>query len=170
MLAELAALATAVGVLAAVYQLLLSRRQAVSAFEHQFVQRYWDLEDQKAVPVGDDAPSRNRYLRLCEDEYEAMRLAQVSWRTWVVWHDAIREALGEGASTVGKDYEWLRTCLNSHDHSGAFCDGIFAPAPLGKAPFSSHLVTRWRLSPGRVWFLLANGVQRRIVGRVPSRG
>jgi hypothetical protein len=64
---DIAAVVTATGVAAAVVELLLSRRQARSVFEHEFVQRYWVINDDTLK--GDAADSdlnRRRYLRLCE--------------------------------------------------------------------------------------------------------
>lgn len=84
MLADIASLATAAGVFAAVVQLLLSRRQARAGFEHAFVSRYWDLDDERVAALESDSIDQRRYLRLCEDEFESMRLGQISWRTWEV--------------------------------------------------------------------------------------
>lgn len=126
MLTDIAAIATAAGVLAAVFQLLLSRRQARASFEHEFVKRYWSIGDdslRQPTSEGSDV-YRQRYLRLCEDEFEVMRLGAISWRTWEVWHDAIRD----GSASYSRElagFSGLSTCMRSGDHSGCDCEGIF---------------------------------------------
>ena len=164
MFTDIAALATAVGVLTAVYQLFLSRRQARATFEQQFVQRYWQLDDSRLVTSKNSFFER-RYLRLCEDEFESMRLGQVSWRTWMVWHDSIRDMAGPMRERISDGHLWLKTCLDSGDHPGTHCDGIFRQTTLDGYEHSKHLSTRWWSSLDRRWFLLLSDVQRRLAAR-----
>ena len=158
MLADIASVATAAGVLAAVVQLLLSRKQTRASFEHEFVKRYWSISDdslqQPSTHAG--AVERQRYLRLCEDEFEVMRLGAISWRTWEVWHEAIRDGVGAPSAEVER-FDWLLTCLRHHEHRGSHCPAIFRS---GAGTHSRHLSARWPTSIGRGWFLLNSGLRR----------
>lgn len=150
-LSEIAAAATAVGVLAAVVQLLLSRRQARATFEHEFIKRYWAIGDDALQHPGTHAGSveRQRYLRLCEDEFEVMRLGTLSWRTWEVWHEAIRVGAAPHRGHLA-GHEWLATCMARGDHRGSDCHGIFRS---GTGQHSRHISARWSISAGRSWFV-----------------
>lgn len=161
MLGEIASLATAVGVLAAVVQLLLSRRQARNAFEHLFVDRYWQIDDDLIQAPETQSQYWRRYLRLCEDEFESMRLGQISWRSWEVWHDSIRDReIGTRAAldlADSEQFEWLRLCLDDPRHAGAECWGIFAPS---RQDHSKHLSARWKSSLTLRLFFIANAGRR----------
>jgi hypothetical protein len=164
MLADLASVATAVGVLAAAMGLLLSRRQTRASFEQEFVKRYWLIGDdalQQDTTYGGDI-LRQRYLRLCEDEFEVMRLGSISWRTWEVWHDALREEATQYSYDSSDVHEWLSTCLHANDHRGSDCPGIFRS---GSAVYSRHLSARWRSSIGRKWFIAVSALRRALYGR-----
>lgn len=124
-LADIAAIATALGVIAAAGQLWFNSRQARAQFEHQFVQRFWALEDERLKSPGDDQAYAARYLRLCEDEFEARRLRQVSRATWAVWHPSIREGAAAFREARSGTYEWVGACLSGpSDHSAAECCGL----------------------------------------------
>lgn len=158
MLSDIAALATAAAVIAAVFQLLLSRRQARASFEHEFVKRYWSIcDDSLQTPTPQTADvERQRYLRLCEDEFEVMRLGSVSWRTWEVWHEAIQEG-SRTYSDALNGYDWLSTCMQAGEHPGCNCPGIFRS---GSGVHSSHLTARWPSSLGRAGFVAVTGLRR----------
>lgn len=167
MWADLAAAATALGVLAAVIQLVLSRRQARAMFEQEFVKRYWVISDdglqQRTENAGD--VEERRYLRLCEDEFEVMRLGSISWRTWEVWHEAIRDEAVKHAERID-EHDWLSTCLQSdHDHRGSDCPGIFRS---GEGVHSRHLSARWRSSLSRKWFVAMSALRRSLYDRGKS--
>ena len=160
MLSDIAAVATAAGVFAAVVQLLLSRRQARATFEHEFIRRYWSIGDdalqQPATHTG--TVERDRYLRLCEDEFEVMRLGSISWRTWEVWHEAIRDGAAQHRDHL-KSYDWLRTCMEYADHPGSECHGIFRS---GTGVHSQHISARWRSSVGRISFITTSALRRSV--------
>jgi hypothetical protein len=126
---DVASWATAAGVVAAAVGVELNRRQARAAFEHEFVRRYWALEDDRLRSVGSTEVQLMRYSRLCEDEFEARRLGQVSRRTWEVWHAAIREVMADGAvDTVA--HAWVRTChAQPQEHPGRECPGVLRETP-----------------------------------------
>lgn len=158
-LSDIAALATALGVIAAVFQLLLSRRQARSSFEHEFVKRYWSICDDSVHGTSPDTEvQRRRYLRLCEDEFEVMRLGSISWRTWEVWHEAIREGAQPPSDDL-HEYEWLFICITYGQHPGSSCPGIFRS---GSGLHSSHLTARWPSSLSRMGFLASTRLRRRL--------
>ena len=163
MLSDVAALATAAGVFAAVVQLILSRKQARASFEYEFIKRYWAINDdalyQPTIQGG--AVERDRYLRLCEDEFEVMRLGSTSWRTWEVWHEAIRDGAAKYRDHLA-GYDWLRTCMEDGDHPGSDCDGIFRSSP---GVHSQHISARWPSSVGRLWFTAASAVRRTVYVR-----
>ncbi|QIK66282.1 hypothetical protein G7072_07905 [Nocardioides sp. HDW12B] len=158
MLSDIAAVATAAGVLAAVVQLLLSRRQARAAFEHEFIRRFWAIGDDalQQPQTHSGTVERKRYLRLCEDEFEVMRLGSISWRTWEVWHEAIRDGAAVHRDYLD-DYEWVGTCMGVEDHPGADCPAIFRS---GTGVHSQHMSARWRSSVGRLWFTTASAARR----------
>jgi hypothetical protein len=157
---DVASAATALGVLAAVVQLVLSRRQARSTFEQEFVKRYWVITDDALQQADHDSHVKEqRYLRLCEDEFEVMRLGSASWRTWEVWHEAIRDEAGKYPDRVDT-HEWLSTCLGAeHNHQGSDCPGIFKS---GSGIYSGHLSARWRSSLSRRCFVWMSALRRRI--------
>lgn len=166
MWSDIASVATAVGVLAAVVQLMLSGRQSRATFEHEFVSRYWEISDQRLQGDGQSEVQVKRYLRLCEDEFEVMRLGSISWRTWEVWHDAMREECAKWGDRV-QGLDWLAGCLNDpEDHPGSDCPSIFES---GGAAHSNHLSARWRASVTRRWFILGNGIRRRLYDRRSPR-
>lgn len=157
-LSDIAAVATAAGVLAAVVQLFLSRRQARATFEHEFTRRYWAIGDDalQQPDTHSGTVERERYLRLCEDEFEVMRLGSISWRTWEVWHEAIRDGTAKYRDHLD-DYEWLGTCMEYPEHRGSDCLGIFRS---GTGVHSQHISARWPSSLGRLWFVSAGALRR----------
>lgn len=113
----------------------LARRQLRDGYEHRFVERFWVLEDKRLdskYSGGTVAPvEHERYLRLCEDEYEAMGLGGVSFRTWNVWHAAVRECLkldGERRGHLDQlretEYELVRSCVVLEAHRPGACPAL----------------------------------------------
>lgn len=115
--------------------LWLATKQLRDGYEHRFVERFWLLEDRrldtkyKRSPA--DSAEGERYLRLCEDEFEAMGLGGISFRTWNVWHVAVRSALRPGTATralldglAPDEYELLRDCVNAPAHRSGRCPAL----------------------------------------------
>ncbi len=119
--ADVASVATAVGVAAGIYQLRLSWRQGRASFEQSFVDRYWSIEDDRLRGTDTAAVNRERYLRLCEDQFEHARMGQISKRTWVIWHDGIRAGLGE---QVEGSYAWAAACVVEGAHEADRCPAV----------------------------------------------
>jgi hypothetical protein len=77
---DVAAIATAIGVLFAAFGLRQARYQRQRIFEDSFVQRYWQIMDRLSCaalaaevtsPLSDsDEHAARSYIRLCEDELE----------------------------------------------------------------------------------------------------
>jgi hypothetical protein len=121
MVGDLASIATAIGVLIAIYQLALSRQQARAVFEHTFVERFWGIEDDRLRGTESADVNRRRYLRLCEDQYEHARLKQLSKRTWDIWHEGIQLGVGSDLEHAG---EWTQRCSREGKHAGADCPAV----------------------------------------------
>jgi len=121
-------MATALGVIMGVYQLSLSRRQAHSDFEQRFIDRYWQIADVALSEDGVDASQDDlrRYLRLCEDEFELMRLGQIRWATWEIWHDGISKDR-RSSHAVEEGLHWVGECITAAPHRGYDCRALFIP-------------------------------------------
>lgn len=98
MIADIALIVTAVGVLAAVFGLRQSNRERLRQFEAMYVQRYWSILDQlslealnnSSVDSIDDANSKaiRAYLFLCEDELEMRGRGYIGDSTYKLWAEA----------------------------------------------------------------------------------
>ena len=122
-----AAVATVATFAIGVWQLHLAVREYRHQFEHKFVERYWKLAEEQEMD--------HKYLRLSEDQFEVMRLGQIRWSTWAVWHEAIRDALTsnralrELVTSDKTEFEWLRECCKESPHlSGLHCPAVFKPS------------------------------------------
>lgn len=120
-IADVASVATAVGVGAGIYQLRLSWKQGRASFEQTFVDRYWSIEDARLRDTDTPPVNRQRYMRRCEDQFEHARLGQISRRTWAIWHDGIRLGLGDH---VEGDYAWSTACVADGPHEANHCPAV----------------------------------------------
>jgi hypothetical protein len=80
---------TALAIVFAAWQLLSHSRQMHRELEGLYVQRYWELMDQRSesfIVEGDPRPRDRRvihaYLQLCEDEIDLRRLGRLTDNTW----------------------------------------------------------------------------------------
>jgi hypothetical protein len=102
-IANIALIVTAVGVLAAVFGLRQSNRERLRQFEAMYVQRYWSILDQLSLnalgsfaldSIGDDDRKAIRaYLFLCEDELEIRGRGYIADSTYRIWSEAARAQL-----------------------------------------------------------------------------
>lgn len=130
MIADIASIATAVGVLLAACGLFSQVRQRKSDLSQTYVERYWKLDDRRedrTTPPG--VESRNnleRYWRLCEDEFDIVRLGWISGRTWCLWHESIRDdrRLHKDTISASRGYRQLSKCLTSDSHRPWRCPGL----------------------------------------------
>lgn len=131
MIADIALIVTALGVLAAVFGLRQSNRERLRQFEAMYVQRYWSILDELSLkalgnptsdPVGDDdAKAIRAYLFLCEDELEMRGRGYIADSTYRIWSEAARSQLEAGMfqavwEEVAKEaifpYQHLRALLS----------------------------------------------------------
>jgi hypothetical protein len=97
-LADIALIVTAVGVVAAVFGLRQSNRERLRQFEAMYVQRYWTILDQLSLnalagsardPVNEaDLKAVRAYLFLCEDELEMRGRGYIADTTYKIWAEA----------------------------------------------------------------------------------
>lgn len=126
MIADVASIATAIGVLTAVGVLRQNQRQRVRQFEDMYVLRYWEIMDRLSLPAlrGDgtdplepsDEKAVRAYFRLCEDELQLREDAWISDSTWEIWALGIRQQMNSSpfsevwvtitSSTEGRDAEF----------------------------------------------------------------
>lgn len=98
MIADIALIVTALGVLAAVFGLRQSNRERLRQFEAMYVQRYWSILDQLSLdalagstknPPGEaDLKAVRAYLFLCEDELEMRGRGYIADTTYKIWADS----------------------------------------------------------------------------------
>jgi hypothetical protein len=102
-IADIALIVTALGVLGAVFGLRQSYRERLRQFEAMYVNRYWSLldllsldalkgSDPKVISNSDERAIR-AYIRLCEDELEMRETGYISDDTYALWADGMREQL-----------------------------------------------------------------------------
>jgi hypothetical protein len=151
-------LVTVIGVPIAILQLRAGRVQARRSFEQQFVDRYWAIEDDHLLNPSAGDNHRRRYFRLTEDQFELMRLGQISWSTWEVWHDGVVAASADLDSEAHGAHRWLETCRRARSHSGHDCPAVFEPD--GATRHRSKLApARWNQKVRRRWWALRSGAQ-----------
>jgi hypothetical protein len=95
-LETVANVATALGIVFAVFQLSRSRAERRHQLAQIYIQRFWEISDARLRAEkgnGDTEMEAARYLRLCEDEYEIAALRFLDSRTWHLWHRTIRQCL-----------------------------------------------------------------------------
>lgn len=104
LLSAIASVATAVAVIVAAWQLMLSRRQAVTAFEDSLAKEYRDLAAK--IPVKallgkplDDAEFSDcfdtlyHYIDLCNEQAFLKNSGRISKATWAFWRGGIASNL-----------------------------------------------------------------------------
>lgn len=128
-------IAVLVALIAVVVEGLRVRRGQRHALAAQYIQRYWDIDDQLLLAVkGSESHRRHRhrYLRLCEDEFAAVRAGSLDTEMWKEWHSwlaapAQRQLLEDDLLTVGDRgvFEYVRACLRGEDgHLWTQCPAV----------------------------------------------
>lgn len=130
----LGTLVTAVlGVILGLRQLKRSQRLERLELGNLYVQRYWEIDDAMLLTEkGSDEHRRHRrrYLRLCDDEFEAARQDWLDPDQWAVWHSFLSQDSGRrkleadlaSLGAGGTEFEFVRTCLSATSgHSWVAC-------------------------------------------------
>jgi len=133
-------LIAAVGVPLLYAQLRLQNRQRKLELGNFYIQRFWEIDDAMLrEPKGTDSHrrERHRYLRLCEDEYDAARYGWLDRLHWSIWHEWLTST--KGASNLRSDLEAcdpeengfpsIRACLaqlknETQPHSVEACEAL----------------------------------------------
>ena len=133
-LAEWIALATlivvVVGVALVIVQLGEQKRATRAVFGTAYVQRYWQIDDDRQLLEADD-PRRplheRRYLQLLEDESDVAALGLLDLPQWAGWHGVLDEEPPRtrvadalqvcDPGTIG--FPRLRRCLDQRQRDGA---------------------------------------------------
>ena len=144
MIGEIATLAAvvvaAIGLLLTAQQLRIQNRQRLLELGNFYIARYWQIDDDLLLTKRTDEAHkghRHRYLRLCEDEYDAARAKWLDSEQWAIWHMGLvgersRELLEDDLSVRDPKLEAfvsLRTCLaqverQGEPHSSERCDSL----------------------------------------------
>lgn len=151
---------TVIGVPIALVQLRASRVQARGSFEQQFVDRYWSIEDDRlADRTGDsEAVHRRRYFRLTEDQFELMRLGQISWSTWEIWHDGIAAGAADFDAAAHGPHKWLEACTSMSAHFGHECEALTTPDGAVRRRSKADPGLWWQRAR-RAWWRIRSGAQ-----------
>jgi hypothetical protein len=149
LIGDIAGIATAVGVLIAAAGVLAQTRARKFGLAQVYSERYWQIDDhllQEDRRHPGSAIAR-RYLRLCEDEFDAARLGWVDRAVWDAWHTGIRSQICElglkkqvcelELENGAAQYAQLRRCLLQSEHIATNCKG------LGEARWRRKIL--WRL-------------------------
>lgn len=125
MIGEIAGMATAVGVFVGAAGLFAQTRARKFGLAQVYIKRYWEVDE---LFVGDDRQRHEstyarRYLRLCEDEFDAARLGWVDIAVWRAWHEGIRSQVQREGFNVDK-YVQLKRCIEQSDHQATKCRGL----------------------------------------------
>jgi hypothetical protein len=144
---ELASWATAAGaVIAAVGLLLTARQLKIQNRQHRlelgtvYINRFWAVDDELTMTDPASEPERYkrlrvRYLKLCEDEFDAARLGWLDPQQWAVWHSAylrpslrseLESAILDHGDTL--DLPSLKACLaqtaSAGTHDPRMCSAL----------------------------------------------
>jgi hypothetical protein len=111
--ADIALVVTAIGVLGGVYGLRQSYRERLRQFEAMYVSRYWTIQDRlsldalkgsdpKTIGHSDEHAIR-AYLLLCEDELEMREAGYIGDGTYTLWAAGMSQQLTQHTTHVRED-------------------------------------------------------------------
>jgi len=146
-LADIALIVTAVGVLAAVFGLRQSNRERLRQFEAMYVQRYWSILDQLSLQalagstkdlLGEsDEKTIRAYLFLCEDELEMRGRGYIADTTYKIWAEAAVTQLQQPMFRAVWE-QVLKESTFPYEHLHALCS-----QPKSYDPITLGFVRRW---------------------------
>jgi hypothetical protein len=100
LVADIALLVTAIGVLGVVLGLRQNYRERLRQFETRYVERYWSILDKLSIDalsgsslekiIEDDNKAIRGYILLCEDELEMRENGYIADSTYRLWADGIQ--------------------------------------------------------------------------------
>ena len=135
-LAAMASVATAIAVIVAAWQLMLSRQQAVTSFEDSLAKEYRDLAARIPVkallgkPLSDEEFAKHfdtlyHYIDLCNEQAFLNQTGRISDSTWTFWRGGIASNLKRPAF----ERAWSEIAAGSN---GDFSElrAVFPPKPL----------------------------------------
>jgi hypothetical protein len=125
LIGEIANLATAAAVLIAAAGLFAQSRARKWGLAQVYIERYWAVDEfflQEGC-LGPDSANALRYLRLCEDEFDAARQGWIDVAIWRAWHEGIQSEVNERGLDFSK-YDSLKRCMDQGDHIPTKCDGL----------------------------------------------
>lgn len=134
-LPALANIATATAVGVAAWQLVLTKRQAVTSFEDSFAKEYRDLTSKlptKALlgePLNDEEYSTHfdemyHYFDLCNEQVFLYKAGRISDETWKFWQDGIKTNLKRSAF----ERAWSEIAAKANDDFSEL-KALFPPKP-----------------------------------------
>ncbi len=130
MIGDLANIATAVAVLIAAGGLWAQTRARKFELALVYVQQYWKIEEDlvRETPLSATKPSEHRYLRLCEDEFDAARQGWIDVAIWRIWHDGMRSELEKVGLDQLAEFDQLHLCMSDENrHEPTQCPGLGEP-------------------------------------------
>ncbi|AEV71532.1 hypothetical protein MycrhN_0902 [Mycolicibacterium rhodesiae NBB3] len=130
MIGDIANIATAIAVLLAAGGLWAQTRARKFELALVYVQQYWKIEEDLARegPLSAATPNGYRYLRLCEDEFDAARQGWIDISIWRIWHDGMRSELKVLHPDQLTKFEQLHLCMTGAEgHSPTACPGLHTP-------------------------------------------
>lgn len=122
-----------IGVVGGLIALRQGRQQQRLELGAQYLERYWQIDDDLlSYEKGsrEHHHARHRYLRFCEDEFEAARNKWFNLGQWNVWHswlttEEARTRIGADLNafkSAGDGFEYVTRCLSGRsDHSWSEC-------------------------------------------------
>lgn len=143
-LSAVASIATAIAVVVAAWQLVLSQRQAVTTFEDSLSKEYRDLASKLPVkallgdPLSEEEFSRHfdelyHYLDLCNEQAFLKKSGRISEETWTFWRQGIASNLERPAFSRA----WSEVAARS---DGDFSElrELFPPRPMCSVAVSAN--------------------------------
>jgi len=125
---DIANIATAVAVLIAAGGLWAQTRARKFELALVYVQQYWKIQEAFLIEGRGThvTPNEQRYLRLCEDEFDAARQGWIDVSVWRIWHDGMRCEV-KSRDLDASDYDQLQSCTEQNDHEATKCPGLGQP-------------------------------------------
>lgn len=125
LIGQVAGVATAVAVLIAALSLFAQSRSRKFGLAQVYIERYWAVDEyllHNPRPAA-DSPDAHRYLRLCEDEFDAARQGWIDVAIWRTWHAGIRSQVQELDLDV-REFDQVKQCLDQPEHPPTRCNGL----------------------------------------------